>query len=128
MRRATSRPYETDFPFRSDGCSVVGPIAHFFGYENDAIAKCCLQHDKAYWLGGPLKFKWRADRDFRKCLKHSIKISHGWQKPFPSALARLMWLGVAIGGFIPHPRFRWGYGWKFPRYKGVEGMSTDVRA
>jgi len=51
-------------PFHSDGCSVVGPIAHFFGFHSDAIEACCRAHDRPYWEGGPLAKKFEADRDF----------------------------------------------------------------
>lgn len=99
-------------PFKSDGCSVIGPIAHFFGYHNKQIASCCLKHDVAYWQGGPVRLKFAADRVFRECLVSSAELS--------PVVAWGMWLGVAVGGFIPHPNFRWGYGWPWPKYKERE--------
>lgn len=97
-------------PFKSDGCSVIGPIVKFFGYENSKIRKCCYQHDRAYHKGGPLNLKRAADYRFWLCL---ITVAG-----LPTWVARLMFLGVTIGGFIPHPKFRWGFGWPFPKYKG----------
>ncbi len=98
-----------DTPFVSDGCSVVGPIVRAFGYRNERIKKCCLEHDLDYWVGGPLSEKRVADRWFRNCLVLKADM--------PQALALVMWLGVTVGGFFPHPNFRWGFGWKWPRYK-----------
>ena len=95
--------------FHSDGCSVVGPVARFFGYHNEKIKDCCITHDKTYWAGGTLAKKREVDRLFRECLIRAANV--------PDFIARLMWFGVVIGGFIPHPNFRWGFGWKFPRYK-----------
>lgn len=91
-------------PFGTDGCSVVGPIVRFFGYRNEKIRDCCVEHDRAYWRGGSLREKRRADVRFRHCLIVKAGVTR--------RLAAVMWLGVAIGGFIPHPNFRWGFGRK----------------
>lgn len=95
--------------FVSDGCSVIGPIVRAFGYHNERIRSCCYKHDQAYWEGGLLFKKRVADQKFRHCLIRLADV--------PCIIAWIMWLGVAIGGFIPHPNFRWGYGWNWPRYK-----------
>jgi len=98
-----------DKPFESDGCSVIGPIARFFDYHNKKVKECCIEHDRVYHRGGPISEKRLADARFRHCLIVKAGLSQ--------RMAALMWLGVAVGGFIPHPKFRWGFGWKFPRYK-----------
>lgn len=92
-------------PFESDGCSVVGPIVRFFGYRNEQIRDCCVEHDRAYRKGGTMADKRSADRVFRRCLIWGPAV-------MLPALAWLMWLGVVIGGWIPHPKFRWGFGRK----------------
>ncbi len=84
--------------FSSDGCSVVRD------YDQ---AECCVRHDWAYWQGGGFRDRIRADREFYRCVK---KTKHGW-------IAPLRWFGVRIGGFglLPFFKWRWGYGWKWPR-------------
>ncbi len=89
-------------PFESDGCSVVGPIVRFLGYENAKIRDCCEKHDRAYWKGGTAAEKRRADRVFRGCLIREAGMTR--------ALAWIMWIGVVVGGSIPHTKFRWGFG------------------
>ena len=96
-------------PFVSDGCSILGPIANFFGYHDEKMRRCCVEHDKAYWRGGPLKLKRWADTRFWFCLQVVAGV--------PKWIASLMWLGVTVGGFVPHPKFRWGFGWPFPRFR-----------
>jgi|SRR6185436_1858816 len=106
-----------DYPFTSDGCSgglmcflrIMWRVAYKIGrvktpeppWEAD-----CLIHDAAYWPGGS-----RADR-----LMADIKLATavcGKGYPF---LARLMFLGISVGGVprLPLP-WRWGYARKWPR-------------
>lgn len=87
-------------PFKSDGCSVVGPILNFFGYYNDNVRECCVGHDRQYHRGGPLLFRRDADFHFRLCLKRE-----GYPK-----LAWVMWAGVRLFGRLPSRKFKWGYG------------------
>ncbi len=93
-----------DKPFRSDGCSVVAD------YDQQ---ECCVRHDWLYWQGGPFSERRKADDAFRKCIQANSKA--GWLGP-------VRWFGVRIGGvsFLPFGRFRWGYGWKWPRFKAPE--------
>lgn len=87
-----------DFPFTTDGCSVVLDLD---------MRECCITHDKAYWMGGTRADRSKADRDFRICIqKHS---RYSW-------LAWGRWIGVRIFavGWLPTP-FRWGYGWQYPK-------------
>ncbi len=90
-------------PFTSDGCSVFpdGTLK-----EKDLWLACCIEHDKAYWLGGTYKEKELADARLEKCVADI-------GEPF---IATLMKAGVRIGGspYFPTP-FRWGYGWAYSR-------------
>ncbi len=89
-----------DKKFESDGCSVVPD------YDQQ---ECCVRHDWLYYQGGGFRDRLEADRQFYNCVK---KTSTGW-------LAGIRWFGVRIGGvgFLPFAKWRWGYGWKFPRTK-----------
>ena len=89
-----------DYPFHSDGCSVVPD------YDQ---TECCVRHDWLYWKGGGFKDRLVADEEFFECVKET---QSGWLAPF-------RWLGVRIGGVhvLPFRKWRWGYGWKWPRYK-----------
>ncbi len=88
-----------DKAFESDGCSVV---AEFDQRE------CCVRHDWLYWQGGSLAERRRADDEFYECIRESRT---AWVAPF-------RWFGVRIGGvgFLPFGKFRWGFGWNWPRY------------
>lgn len=68
-----------------------------------------MRHDWLYWKGGSSKDRLVADEEFFECVKETRS---GWLAPF-------RWLGVRIGGvyFLPFRKWRWGYGWKWPRYK-----------
>ena len=90
-----------DYPFKSDGCSVVIDLDQ---------EKCCVIHDWAYWKGGTAAERRKADRDFRMCVEKTK------QAPW---LALIRWIGVRIGGvwWIPARKWRWGYGWKWPTHK-----------
>jgi hypothetical protein len=89
-----------DHPFESDGCSLVAD------FGTTAI---CVEHDWAYWLGdaGP-QTRAEADRHFRDQL---LALGGYWRLG-----GWIRWLGVRIGGvgWIPAPKWRWGYGWKYP--------------
>lgn len=87
-----------DYPFTTDGCSVVADLDMY---------ECCVEHDRAYWMGGSSKERAAADRKFRECIQKTSRYK---------GLAWIRWFGVRIGGvsWLPTP-FRWGYGWKYPR-------------
>jgi len=86
-------------PFKSDGCSC---------FPDGNWVDCCIAHDKKYWVGGLRKDRIRADAELMSCV--SLK-GH-------PVIAILMYIGVRIGGvsFLP-TSFRWGFGYKWPRYK-----------
>ncbi len=100
-----------DKPFDSDGCSVV---AEFDQRE------CCVRHDWLYWQGGSADDRRRADDAFFECVKQTRS---GWIAPF-------RWFGVRIGGvgFLPFEKFRWGFGWKWPRTKAPENDDSPFTA
>jgi hypothetical protein len=79
-------------PFTTDVCSL---------WPDGDWGGCCIEHDIAYWCGGPDEARAAADRTFRDCLAE-----HG------DVLAGLSWFGVRLGGvaWLPFP-WRWGYGW-----------------
>ncbi|NIB44643.1 hypothetical protein HBA55_33985 [Pseudomaricurvus alkylphenolicus] len=93
-------------PFTSDGCSAFpdGSLE-----QRQLWLQCCTEHDYAYWKGGT--YKEREDADF--ALKACV------EKVGEEEIALLMLAGVRVGGtpFLP-TKFRWGYGWPYPRFYG----------
>ncbi|NIB44635.1 hypothetical protein HBA55_33945 [Pseudomaricurvus alkylphenolicus] len=93
-------------PFTSDGCSAFpdGTLE-----QRQLWLQCCTEHDYAYWKGGT--YKEREDADF--ALKACV------EKVGEEEIALLMLAGVRVGGtpFLP-TKFRWGYGWPYPRFYG----------
>ncbi len=88
-------------PFTTDGCSDFpnGTPAH-----KDLWLKCCIAHDKKYWMGGTYQERLDADHELRACV----------QSVGEPAIAALMLAGVRVGGSPYWPtRFRWGYGWPY---------------
>lgn len=71
-----------------------------------AVRKLCEAHDAAYHPGGTAAARVIADAEL------SAEVAKLGQP----LLARLMFIGVGIGGhpLLPLP-WRWGYGWKWPR-------------
>lgn len=82
--------------FRTDGCSLA-PDLNF--------RDCCVEHDRAYWMGGDESRRRTADLALRSCIE-----ARGYE-----TLAYLYYLGVRIGGlsWLPTP-WRWGFGWPYP--------------
>ena len=70
---------------------------------------CCVEHDKAYWMGGTFADRAKADEELRTCVAALGE----------RFIAELMRIGVRVGGspFFP-TEFRWGYGWPYPRGYG----------
>lgn len=115
---------EETYPFTSDGCS--GFMSFFW---NILLKRCppweeaCIQHDYKYWQGGDLFLRKMADEEVMKAV---ISTGH-------PHIAYIMYLAVRIGGiyWIPFPSLRqvagkwilewngvrWGYKYKYPRYK-----------
>lgn len=100
-------------PFTSDGCSAFpdGTID-----QNQLWLNCCTEHDRTYWMGGTREDRGIADQVLKDCVA-SVGHPH---------IAELMLAGVRVGGtpYLP-TRFRWGYGWPYPR--GYEPLSDELR-
>lgn len=93
-------------PFVSDGCSAF-PDGTFS--QQQLWLKCCTEHDKAYWRGGTREERKLADQALQSCVAAVGE----------PAVAALMLAGVRVGGSPYWPtRFRWGYGWDYPRPYG----------
>ena len=90
-------------PFTSDGCSAFPD-----GTANQQTLwlPCCTAHDFAYWRGGTYQQRLSADLQLRECVSRVGE----------PEIAALMLAGVRVGGspWLP-TRFRWGYGWPWPR-------------
>lgn len=90
-------------PFESDGCSLFpnGTIQ-----QNELWLSCCIAHDRAYWKGGRYQERVAADKELEACVAAVGE----------PQTALLMLAGVRVGGtpYLP-TKFRWGYGWPFPR-------------
>jgi len=90
-------------PFSTDGCSDFpdGTPTH-----KTLWLSCCTEHDKAYWQGGTYNERSQADKELRRCVANVGE----------PGIATLMLAGVRVGGSPYWPtRFRWGYGWPWPR-------------
>lgn len=91
----TDRSQTNPREFQSDGCTL---------FPDGDYRNCCVEHDRAYFAGGPIKERRRADNRLYRC----VASSGGQNKKF---IASMMWIGVRVGGvsFLPTP-FRWGFG------------------
>ena len=101
-------------PFTTDGCSDFpdGTPSH----KNLWLA-CCTEHDKAYWQGGTYDERRKADDELQRCVA----------KVGEPGIAALMLAGVRVGGSPYWPtRFRWGYGWSWPRgYRALTATEQE---
>ena len=101
-------------PFESDGCSSFpdGTLA-----QKTLWLKCCIEHDKAYWVGGTYKERKKADNALMDCVTVVGE----------PEIAQLMLAGVRVGGtpYLPTV-FRWGYGWPYAR--GYKILTEDEKA
>ncbi len=82
--------------FVTDGCSAWrdGPWVH-----------CCVEHDIAYWCGGPSRDRSDADRELAACVGEA----------YGSGMGGFMRLGVRAGGLPYYPTpWRWGFGRRWP--------------
>lgn len=84
------------YAFTTDGCSA---------WPDGAWVGCCIEHDIAYWCGGPRTARLAADRRLRECVRGKSAPTNG----------ALMYYGVRLGGhpLWPFP-WRWGYGHAWP--------------
>ncbi len=91
-------------PFTSDGCSSF-PDGTF--KQKNLWLSCCQQHDLAYWQGGTYQERLQSDFALKTCVSNVGE----------PQIAALMLAGVRVGGtpFLP-TKFRWGYGWSYPRF------------
>ncbi len=100
-------------PFTTDGCSMFpnGTLKY-----KDLWLKCCTRHDLAYWQGGTRDERLKADRDLKACVAEAGE----------PGIAELMLAGVRVGGtpYLP-TKFRWGYGWPWPR--GYKALTPEER-
>jgi hypothetical protein len=93
-------------PFSTDGCSHFpnGTVEH-----KELWLECCSEHDLSYWQGGTYAERLKADKKLKECVAQVGE----------PAIANLMLGGVRVGGTPILPtRFRWGYGWDYPRWYG----------
>ncbi|WP_075187978.1 hypothetical protein [Teredinibacter haidensis] len=93
-------------PFTSDGCSSFpdGTLK-----QKKLWLHCCKTHDLAYWRGGSYTERKQADEQLQQCV-----VTAGEKE-----IAILMLAGVRVGGSPFWPtRYRWGYGWSYPRFYG----------
>lgn len=101
-------------PFTTDGCSDFpdGTPTH-----KTLWRACCVAHDKAYWQGGTYDERRKADRELQHCVANVGE----------PGIAALMLAGARVGGSPYWPtRFRWGYGWPWPRgYRALTAAERD---
>ncbi len=94
-------------PFTSDGCSAFpnGTLQ-----QNTLWLSCCTAHDRSYWQGGSYSERLSADQELKTCVERLGE----------PEVALLMLAGVRVGGspFLP-TKFRWGYGWPYPKFYGA---------
>lgn len=92
--------------FTSDGCSA---FPNGTNKQSTLWLTCCTTHDHAYWQGGTYNQRVEADVALQQC------VSALGEKE----IALLMLTGVRVGGspFFP-TKFRWGYGWPYPKFYG----------
>lgn len=101
-------------PFTTDGCSA---FPNGTPSDRELWLDCCVAHDFAYWKGGTYAERLAADRELEHCVANQGKPD----------LGRLMLAGVRVGGSPFWPTsFRWGYGWRYPRFYGP--LSESERA
>ncbi len=100
-------------PFASDGCSAFpnGTLRH-----QQLWLACCTAHDYAYWQGGTYDERLAADNALKQCVAAVGE----------KQIADIMLAGVRVGGtpYLP-TRFRWGYGWPYPR--GYKALSEQEK-
>lgn len=93
-------------PFSSDGCSAFPDGT---ASQKKLWLACCQAHDFTYWKGGTYQERLTSDKALQACVS----------KVGEPNVAVLMLAGVRVGGtpFLP-TKFRWGYGWSYPRFYG----------
>lgn len=103
-------------PFTTDGCTMFpdGSPADVTLWQH-----CCIEHDFAYYLGGPSEAREAADTQLRACVAAAAN----------QAVADVMYYGVRVGGtpVLPTP-WRWGYGWKYDPLDGYRTIAPAFAA
>lgn len=93
-------------PFVSDGCSAFpdGTLK-----QKELWLSCCQKHDFDYWQGGTYQQRLTSDKALKTCVANVGE----------PEIALLMLAGVRVGGtpYLP-TKFRWGYGWPYPKFYG----------
>ncbi|MBO9668037.1 MAG: helicase [Bdellovibrio sp.] len=85
--------------FTSDGCSLS---PNGTSTDPNALLKCCIHHDYAYWKGGTRDERAQADLELKACITDASS----------ARLGEIYYRGVRIGGSnVFKTDFRWGYGW-----------------
>ena len=103
---STSINADTLKPFVSDGCSAF-PDGTF--KQSELWLSCCHKHDFSYWKGGTYQQRLDSDKELESCVS----------KVGEPEIALLMLVGVRVGGSPLFPtKFRWGYGWSYPKFYG----------
>lgn len=88
--------------FLTDGCPhIQGSISY---PKEDQWKLCCVEHDKAYWKGGSIEERQKADSDLHACIT---------ERGAPEA-ARLIYYSIRSAHKNPMS-LPWGYGWILPR-------------
>jgi hypothetical protein len=104
-------------PFVTDGCSMFPD-----GVTGDQTRwlQCCIEHDFAYYGGGPEAARLAADRALEQCIAATCG---------GNVLSQAMYAGVRVGGTpaIDTP-WRWGYGWRYDPLDGYRELPSDQRA
>ena len=88
--------------FRSDGCTF---------FRDGDYRNCCVEHDRAYFAGGTMRQRHKADLALYRC----VAANGGGRRKM---LAGMMWIGARVGGLplFPTP-FRWGFGRRWPDFR-----------
>ena len=108
---------QPDYRFSSDGCSgLMSWVWRAVAGKGPPWEGCCVVHDYHYWKGGTREDRRGADRVLRECVSAKAQKYALVGKYLITALAWIMWAGVRLfgGPYLPW-RFRWAFGWHYPR-------------
>ncbi len=118
-------PVTPDFPFTTDDCS--GHVYKTLSGNDPPWKGCCVEHDRAYWMGGTAKQRKVADKALRACVRTKAEQAFLKQGDSP-AVAKYKAIALAYGVYrtvrvTGHPllpySWRWGYGWKVKGYRAL---------
>lgn len=104
-------------PFATDGCTKWRDGTR---KEPTKWRHCCVAHDLAFWAGGTVPGRNRADRDLRDCVAAT-----GAKRE-----AKLIYAGVRVGSHSPRkiPGLQWGNAWdaRRTRKEPLSGAEIDL--